>query len=157
MKVFPSLWFEKDVEAAVACYVSLVPNSRIERTMRMPADSPSGPAGSVIIVEFTLAGTHFQAMQAGPLDPFNHAVSFVIACDTQEELDRIWDGLLEGGQAERCGWLRDRWDVAWQIVPSRLEALMQSSDQAAGKRVAEAMLKMVKFDIAALERAARGE
>ena len=157
MAIYPCLWFEKDVEAAIERYVSLIPNSHSEWTGSMPADSPSGPPGSVRIINFTLDGTRFQAMQAGPYDPFNHAISIVFECETQDQLDRIWDGLIEGGKTEQCGWLRDRWGLSWQIVPKRLGELMASADPAAGKRVAEAMMKMVKMDIATLERAATGE
>lgn len=155
-KVVPFLWFEKEAEEAARFYVSLLPNSRVERIDSMPADSPSGPAGSVQIVEFTLAGTQFMAMNAGPLDPFNHAVSFMIHCDTQEEIDRLWAAFSEGGHVEQCGWVRDRWGVAWQIVPAMLQELMRHPDRARGKRAAEAMLKMVKLDIGALKRAFEG-
>jgi predicted 3-demethylubiquinone-9 3-methyltransferase (glyoxalase superfamily) len=158
MQVFTHLWFEKDAEAAVRRYVSLLPDSRIERVVTMPADSPSGPPGSVTVIDFTLAGARYQAMEAGPLDPFNHAISLVAECETQAEIDRIWEALLaDGGSTEQCGWLRDRWGVAWQIVPRILGDYMSGTDRARGKRVAEAMLKMVKLDIAALERAAQGE
>ena len=158
MQVFTHLWFEKDAEAAVRRYVSLLPNSRIDRIATMPSDSPSGPAGSVVVIDFMLAGARYQAMQAGPLDPFNHAISIVAECETQAEIDALWDGLLaDGGSTEQCGWLRDRWGVAWQILPRILDQYMGDTDRARGKRVADAMLKMVKLDIAALERAAQGE
>ncbi|HEU4955030.1 MAG TPA: VOC family protein, partial [Gemmatimonadales bacterium] len=119
--------------------------------------SPSGPAGSVKIVEFTLLGQPFQAFSAGPLDQFNHAISFVVNCDTQEEIDRYWDALLKGGTPEQCGWLKDRYGLSWQIVPEVLATLMTDPDREKAKRVGEAMLKMVKLDIAELERAAAGE
>ena len=145
-------------EEAAAFYVSLLPDSRIESISEMPADSPSGPVGAVQIVEFTLAGQQFMAMNAGPLDPFNHAISFVIDCEDQAEIDRLWDALSEGGEVEQCGWLKDRWGVSWQIVPSVvLGDMMKDTDKARGKRVAEAMLEMVKLDIAGLEAAYRGE
>jgi predicted 3-demethylubiquinone-9 3-methyltransferase (glyoxalase superfamily) len=156
-KIIPSLWFADRVEEAVALYVSLLPDSRIDSRTALPAESPSGPAGSVIVIEFTLAGQQFMAMQAGPLDPFNHAISFTIDCKTQEEIDRLWDKLGEGGQIEQCGWLRDRYGVAWQIVPTILGQYMKDKDRKKAARVAEAMLKMVKLDIAGLERAWRGE
>jgi predicted 3-demethylubiquinone-9 3-methyltransferase (glyoxalase superfamily) len=122
----------------------------------MPADSPAGPAGSVQVVEFTLEGQPFLAINAGPLDPFNHAISFVINCDDQAEVDRLWDALSEGGSTEQCGWLKDRYGVSWQIVPRVLSEMMKDRDQARGRRVAEAMLKMVKLDIRKLQEAYDG-
>lgn len=156
-KITPHLWFAEKAEEAAAFYVSLLPDSRIESISEMPADSPSGPVGAVQIVEFTLAGQQFMAMNAGPLDPFNHAISFVIDCEDQAEIDRLWDALSEGGEVEQCGWLKDRWGVSWQIVPSVLGDMMKDTDKARGKRVAEAMLGMVKLDIAGLEAAYRDE
>lgn len=150
------LWFADHAREAVAFYVAVVPNSAIERSTTMPADSPSGPAGSVEVIEFTLGGQSFTAIQAGPLDPFNHSFSIMVECDDQAEVDRIWAALLDGGQAEQCGWLRDRYGLSWQIVPRRLNELMADPDRAKAKRVAQAMLGMIKLDIAALERAAAG-
>lgn len=150
------LWFADRAREAVALYTSVVPNSSIENSATMPADSPSGPAGSVEIIDFTLAGQRFTALQAGPLDPFNHSFSIMVECADQAEVDRIWDALLDGGQAEQCGWLRDRYGLSWQIVPRRLNELMADPDRAKAKRVAEAMLGMIKLDLAALERAAAG-
>jgi predicted 3-demethylubiquinone-9 3-methyltransferase (glyoxalase superfamily) len=118
--------------------------------------TPSGPAGSVAVVEFTLFGQAFMAISAGPLDPFNHAVSFMVNCADQVEIDRYWSALLDGGAPEQCGWLRDRYGLSWQIVPNVLGNMMTDPDRAKAKRVTEAMLKMVKFDIAALERAYAG-
>ena len=117
----------------------------------MPSDSPSGPAGSVKVVDFELFGQPFTAMSAGPLDPFNHAVSFVVSCDDQAELDRYWNALRDGGSVEQCGWLRDRFGVSWQIVPTVLADMMAHPDRGSAKRASDAMLKMVKIDIAALE------
>ena len=154
--IIPHLWYAEKAEEAAAFYVSLLPASRIDGVTLLPADSPSGPAGSVKVVEFTLAGRPFMAITAGPLDPFNHAVSFVIACDTQEEIDRLWDALLEGGAAEQCGWLKDRYGLSWQIVPAVLGKMMKDGDRVRAARVAEAMLSMVKLDIAGLEKAYRG-
>src|SRR5690606_12102785 len=121
-----------------------------------PVDTPSGPAGSVKVVDFTLLGQRFQAISAGPLDPFNHAISLVVLCDDQAELDRYWNALLEGGTAEACGWLRDRYGVCWQIVPAEFDDMMVDPDRDRARRVAEAMLKMVKLDIAALRAAYEG-
>ena len=156
-KVIPHLWFPEKAEEAAAFYVSLLPDSRVDSINSMPADSPSGPAGSVQVVQFTLAGEQFLAMNAGPFEPFNHAISFVIDCKDQAEVDRLWEALSEGGEVEQCGWLKDRWGVSWQIVPSVLNEMMLDKDEARGKRVAEAMLQMVKLDIAGLEAAYRGE
>jgi predicted 3-demethylubiquinone-9 3-methyltransferase (glyoxalase superfamily) len=153
----PFLWFEKEAEEAANFYVSLLPDSRIDRVTALPADSPSGPAGSVKIVEFTLNGQPWRAMAAGRHDAFNHAVSFMIECETQAEVDRLWDAILKnGGKEQACGWILDRWGVAWQITPSVIFRMYESPDQAAAKRAAEAMLTMVKLDIAALQKAFDG-
>jgi len=155
-KVVPFLWFAKDAEEAVRFYVSLIPNSSLDNVWALPADTPSGPPGSVKVVEFTLGGVQFNAMQAGPMDTFNHAVSFVINCDDQAEVDRLWDALGQGGSYEACGWLKDKYGVSWQIVPIELFQMMKDKDQARVKRVAEAMLKMVKLDVAAFRKAFEG-
>jgi len=156
-KISPFLWYAKEAEEAAAFYTSIFPDSRITRVTALPSDSPSGPAGSVKVVEFELFGQSFTAMSAGPLDPFNHAISLVVSCEDQAELDRYWDGLLAGGgKPEECGWLRDRYGLAWQIVPARFGEMMADPDRARAKRVTDAMLKMVKFDIAALETAYAG-
>jgi len=153
-KITPHLWYTRDADEAARFYASVFPDSRVQRVTALPVESPSGPPGSVKIVEFSLFGQPFMAMSAGPLDPFNHAVSFVVSCDSQEEIDRYWNALLEGGQAEQCGWLKDRYGLCWQIVPRRLGELMTDADPARSRRTAAAMMKMVKFDIAALEAAA---
>ena len=154
MKVTQHLWFEKDMEAAIRFYTSLIPGSAVHWISPLPADTPSGPAGSVRLAGFSLGDQSYQAIEAGPLDPFNHSFSIMVTCDTQAEIDRLWDALKEGGSVEQCGWLRDRWGLSWQIVPKQLGELM--GDPAKAKRVTEAMLKMVKFDIAGLEAAAEG-
>jgi predicted 3-demethylubiquinone-9 3-methyltransferase (glyoxalase superfamily) len=155
--ITPSLWYSREAEEAAKFYAAIFPNSRVDRVTALAADSPSGPAGSVKIVEFTLLGQPFQAFSAGPLDQFNHAISFVVNCDTQEEIERYWDALLKGGTPEQCGWLKDRYGLSWQIVPKQLAKLMTDPDREKAKRAGEAMLKMVKLDIAELERAAAGE
>ena len=156
-KISPFLWYAKEAEEAAAFYTSIFPDSRVTRVTAMPSESPSGPAGSVKIVEFELFGQSFTAMSAGPLDPFNHAISLLVTCEDQAEIDRYWDGLLAGGgKPEECGWLRDRYGLAWQIVPARFGEMMADRDRARAKRVTDAMLKMVKFDIAALEAAYAG-
>ena len=156
-KIVPHLWFPDQVEEAARFYVGIFPQSRLESVTAIPADTPSGPAGSVKVVEFTLAGQPFLAIGAGPLDPFNHAISLLVTCEDQAEIDRYWDGLLAGGgKPEEGGWLRDRYGLAWQIVPARFGEMMADPDRARAKRVTDAMLKMVKFDIAALEAAYSG-
>jgi predicted 3-demethylubiquinone-9 3-methyltransferase (glyoxalase superfamily) len=153
-KIVPHLWFTDKAEEAAAFYVSLFPESHVDSVTAMPIETPSGPPGSVKIVEFTLAGQQFTAISAGPLDPFNHAISFIVNCEDQAEIDRMWDGLLSGGGApEQCGWLRDRYGVYWQVVPAGFGEMARDPDQARVKRVMEATLKMVKFDIAELQRA----
>jgi predicted 3-demethylubiquinone-9 3-methyltransferase (glyoxalase superfamily) len=156
-KVTQSLWFARDMEAALRFYTSLIPGSSIHWTFVFPADTPSGPAGSVKLAAFTLGDQRYMAMEAGPLDPFNHSFSITVECEDQREIDRLWDTLREGGAEEACGWLKDRWGLSWQIVPKRLGELIRDPDPAKAKRVAEAMLKMIKLDLAALEAAARGE
>jgi predicted 3-demethylubiquinone-9 3-methyltransferase (glyoxalase superfamily) len=152
-KIVPHLWFaDKAVEAA-NFYVSLFPDSRVDSVTPIPADTPSGPAGSVPVVEFTLAGQQFMAMGAGPLDPFNHAISFMVNCADQAEVDRLWDALSAGGTIEQCGWLRDRYGLSWQIVPTVLGEMMKDPDRGRARRVMEAMLQMKKLDIARLEQA----
>jgi predicted 3-demethylubiquinone-9 3-methyltransferase (glyoxalase superfamily) len=155
-KITPCLWYSEKAEEAARLYVSLVPDSLIDSVTTLPADTPSGPAGSVKVVEFTLAGQSFTAMDAGPLDPFNHAISLMVNCADQAEVDRIWNALCEGGAPERCGWLKDRYGVSWQIVPKALGEMMKDKDRTRARRVAEAMLKMVKLDIAGLRRAYDG-
>jgi predicted 3-demethylubiquinone-9 3-methyltransferase (glyoxalase superfamily) len=156
-KITPFLWYTKEAEEAAEFYAAIFPNSRVKRVVAMPSESPSGPPGSVKVVDFELFGQEFTAMSAGPLDPFNHAVSFVVSCDDQAEVDRYWDALRDGGAVEQCGWLRDRFGVSWQIVPTMLNELMADVDRARAKRVSDAMLKMVKIDVALLEKAAAGK
>jgi len=155
-KIVPFLWYSKEAEEAAAFYTSIFPNSRVTRVSALPSESPSGPPGSVKIVEFTLFGQSFTAMTAGQLDPFNHAVSFVVNCEDQAEVDRYWNALLQGGSAEACGWLKDRFGVSWQITPTILGEMIASTDRAKAKRAADAMLKMVKIDIGALKAAFEG-
>lgn len=153
-RMMPSLWYAKDAEAAARHYVATIPDSRIDRVWTMQAASPSGPPGSVKIVEFTIAGTPVTAMEAAnPPGHFDESVSLTVEVGTQSELDRIWDGLLDGGQPQACGWLIDRWGLRWQIVPQGLNDMMADLDTAAAARTAQAMMSMVKFDIAALKAA----
>ena len=153
-KVIPCLWFDGDAEEAARFYVSLLPNSRIDRVTKSPADTPGGPAGTVLTVEFTLAGTPYFGLNGGRPRPFTEAVSFQIYCDDQPEIDRLWAALAEGGGEVACGWIKDRWGLSWQIVPTRMIELLNDPDPARARRVQEAMMRMVKLDIAALECAA---
>ncbi len=152
----PFLWYSEKAEEAARFYCSVIPNSSFTSATDMPAESPGGPSGSVKIVEFVLAGVPFMAMGTKQMDPFNHAISLMVEVDTQEELDRIWNALLDGGAPEACGWLKDRYGVSWQITPRRLNEMMRDPDRAAAKRAAEAMMTMVKLDIAELEKAFGG-
>lgn len=152
-RIFPHLWFAGAADEAAAFYASIFPDSRVDRVTPLMAESPSGPPGSVKVVDFTLLGQRFQAITAGPHHEFNDAISIVVECRDQQELDRYWDALLEGGTPQACGWLIDRYGVRWQIVPEVLETMMRDADPERTRRVAEAFLQMVKFDIAALEAA----
>jgi len=156
MKVTQHLWFEKDMEAAIRFYTSLIAGSSVGWISPLAADTPSGPAGSVRLSGFTLGDQRYMAIEAGPLDPFNHSFSIMVECDSQAEIDRLWNALSDGGSVEQCGWLRDRWGLCWQINAKRLGELMGDPDPAKVQRVTAAMLKMVKIDIAALEAAANG-
>lgn len=155
-KITPHLWYAKEAEEAARFYASVFPDSRVDRVTTLPSDTPGGPAGSVKVVEFTLCGEPFLAMSAGPLDPFNHAISLSVACDEQHEIDRYWDALLAGGSVEACGWLKDRYGLSWQIVPAKLVEWIGDRDRERARRVTDAMLEMVKLDIAALEAAYEG-
>ncbi len=156
-RIFPFLWYTKDAEEAARLYASLFPDSHVDHVSAMLSDSPSGPGGSVKVVDFTLFGQRFQAMSAGPHHDFNDAISLVVTCADQAELDRYWDGLLEGGgKAQACGWLIDRFGVRWQIIPAKLGELMSDPDRTRSRRVSDALMKMVKIDLATLEEAHRG-
>jgi len=153
-KINTFLWYATQAEEAARFYTSIFPDSRVNGVWALPAESPSGPAGSVKVVEFTLFGQPFQAMTAGPHHEFNDAISIVVTCEDQAELDRYWNALLQGGGKEQaCGWLTDKFGLRWQIIPRVLEELMRTDDTTRGKRVAEAMLNMVKLDIATLKKA----
>ena len=156
-KITPFLWYAKEAEEAALFYTSIFPDSRITRISTLPSESPSGPPESVKVVEFALFGQSFAAMSAGRMEPFNHAISLVVDCDDQPEVDRYWNALLQGGSAEQCGWLKDRFGLSWQIVPKVLGELMSDPDKTKAKRAAEAMMKMVKLDIAALKAAHSGQ
>ncbi len=153
-KVVQHLWFAKDMAEAVRFYTTLIPGSSMDWLGTLPVDTPSGPSGSVRIVEFTLGGQAYRAIEAGPLDTFNHSFSIVVECDNQDEIDELWQQLGDGGTYERCGWLRDRWGLHWQIVPKQLGVWMRQGTLEQSQRVCEAMLAMIKLDLAALEAAA---
>ena len=155
-KIYPFFWYAKEAEEAAKFYASVFPNSRVDRVVTMQSGSPSGPPGSVKVVDFTLFGQKFQAMTAGPHHDFNDAISMVVECDDQAELDRYWSALLSnGGQPQACGWLIDRFGLRWQIVPAVLVKMMADPDPVRSKRVSDAMLQMIKLDIAELEKAYR--
>jgi predicted 3-demethylubiquinone-9 3-methyltransferase (glyoxalase superfamily) len=156
-KIFTHLWYARDAERAAQFYASIFPDSRIDGVWALPTDSPSGPAGSVKIVDFTLLGQRFQAITAGPHHEFNDAISIVVHCENQGQLDVYWNALLKnGGKEQACGWLIDQFGLRWQIVPSGLDEMLRDKDQERAKRVSDAMLKMIKLDIAALEKAFAG-
>ena len=156
-KISPCLWFDGEAEEAANFYVSLLPDSRIEKIQRNTVDSRSGKAGSVLVVEFTLAGQRFMALNGGIRFEYTHAVSFKIDCADQAEVDRYWDALAEGGSVERCGWLKDRYGVSWQIVPIALVQYLGGPDPAGARRAMQAMMGMVKLDIAGLKKAYEGK
>lgn len=155
-RVFPCLWFNGNAEEAVSFYVSLVPNSRVLSVVRY-GDSGPGKPGSVMTVIFELDGRRFMALNGGVDFPFSEATSIVVTCDTQAEIDRIWDRLADGGRPQQCGWIKDRYGLPWQIVPSTIERLLTEGGPAAANRVMAAVMKMVKLDIAAMEKAFIGE
>jgi predicted 3-demethylubiquinone-9 3-methyltransferase (glyoxalase superfamily) len=156
-KIVTFLWYAKEADAAARFYASVFPDSRVDSVTPMNADSPSGPAGSVVVVNFTLLGQRFMAMTAGPHHEFNDAISLMVNCTSQVEIDRYWNAILQnGGKEQACGWITDKWGVRWQIVPTVLGEMMSSPERTKARRVAEEMMKQVKFDIAKLEAAFEG-
>jgi predicted 3-demethylubiquinone-9 3-methyltransferase (glyoxalase superfamily) len=157
-KIVPHLWYAREAAEAARFYASVFPDSRVDRVTALPADSPSGPAGSVDVVEFTLFGQRFMAISAGPHDSFNDAISFLVNCTSQAEIDRYWNALLDhGGNPQACGWIIDRYGVRWQIVPATLGEMMTDKDRAKARRVAQEFLSQVKIDVSRLEEAFRGK
>lgn len=157
-KVYPCLWFDGRAEEAAEFYTGLVPDSHVDRVWRSPADTPSGPAGMVLTVDFTLAGQQFQGLNGGPDFQFNESVSFVIECEDQAEVDRLWEALsADGGEPGPCGWVKDRYGLSWQIVPKAMTDMLESEDADAARRAMEAMLQMSKLDVEELRRAFDGE
>lgn len=156
-KITPCLWFEGNAEEAVSFYTSIFPESSIQRVHRARLDTPGSKEGDVLFIEFTLAGQSYQALNGGPHEMFNDAISLSVDCADQAEVDRYWAALIAGGgRPVQCGWLKDKYGLSWQIVPRRLLELLSDPDAAKGKRVMEAMMKMVRLDVAAIEAAAAG-
>ncbi len=159
-KICPFLWFDTQAEEAAIFYTSIFDDSRINRISRYGSagrETHGKQAGSVMIVEFELEGQTFVALNGGPHHKFNEAVSFQVSCDTQDEIDRFWSKLCAGGEESRCGWLKDKYGVSWQIVPSALPTMLTGSDGTKSERVMDALMKMKKFDVAALQRAYSGQ
>ena len=148
-KITPFLWFDNQAEEAVDFYVSIFPNSRIDSVARYGADGP-GPEGSVMTIAFQLDGQDFVALNGGPVFTFTPAISFYVSCRTQEEVDDLWGKLSAGGAEEQCGWLKDRYGVSWQIVPTALIEMLNNPDPEKARRVMNAMLQMRKIEIADL-------
>lgn len=151
-KITPFLWFDTQAEDAAKFYVSVFPNSRIDKIARY-GDAGPGPKGSVMTVSFSLNGQEFAALNGGPQFKFSPATAFIINCETQAEVDHYWDHLSAGGQVQQCGWLTDRFGFSWNVVPTVLPELLNGADAARSQRVMQAMLKMIKLDIEALQRA----
>jgi predicted 3-demethylubiquinone-9 3-methyltransferase (glyoxalase superfamily) len=157
-KIAPCLWFdESKAEEAARFYTSIFPNSRVDNVFRSPADTPSGPAGAVLTVDFTLDGQRFIGLNGGPDFTFNEAISFSIDCQDQAEVDRYWEALAQGGgEHSVCGWLKDRFGVSWQVVPRQLNEYLQGADGEGARRAMEAMLQMQKLDVEKLREAYEG-
>jgi predicted 3-demethylubiquinone-9 3-methyltransferase (glyoxalase superfamily) len=156
-KITPCLWFAGEALEAAQFYTSVFPDSSIAHVHHARAETPGTTEGSVLMVMFTLAGQNYQALNGGPHDRFNDAISLSVTCEDQAEIDRLWDGLTaDGGRPVKCGWLKDKYGLSWQIVPRQMGQLMSDPDPAKGKRVMQAMLRMVKIDIAALQAARDG-
>ena len=154
-KITPFLWFDGKAEEAAKFYTSIFKNSKITGVARYPEGTP-GQAGTVMTVSFELHGQRFLALNGGPQFKFNESISFVVNCETQQEIDELWEKLSAGGQKVQCGWLKDKYGVSWQVVPTVLGKLFQDKDGAKTKRVGEAMMHMKKLDIATLQRAYAG-
>lgn len=154
----PCLWFDGQAEEAVRFYVSLLPCSRIDAVVPAPKGTPGRAEGEALMIDFTLRGQPYSALNGGPQYAFTPAVSIIVPCETQAEVDRLWDALLsDGGEEVACGWVRDRYGLSWQIVPERLLEMLKSTDVESRQRAFEAMTRMVKLDIAALEAAWNGQ
>ena len=155
-KITPFLWFDNQAEKAMNFYVSIFKNSKTLSCTRY-GDAGPGPKGTVIVASFELDGQEFMALNGGPRFKFTEAVSFVVSCETQAEIDEMWAKLSAGGEESQCGWLKDKFGLSWQVVPPILSKLMQDKDPQKSNRVMQAMLQMKKIDIATLQRAYDGE
>lgn len=157
-KITTCIWSNHTAEEQAAFYVTLLPDGRVTRTERTPTDTPSQPAGDVIVVMFELGGNDYVLLNGGPMFPQTEAVSFMINTADQAETDRIWNAIVGNGGAEsQCGWCKDKWGVNWQVTPRRLlELVYGNADPASAKRAMDAMMTMKKIDIAAIEAAAKG-
>ena len=156
-KISTYLWFDNNAEEAVTFYTSLFPGSKVTSVVRWPEGGP-GPAGQVLNMVFELAGRQFMALNGGPRHAFTPAISLFVSCENQAEVDMFWAKLLaHGGREDQCGWLQDRFGLSWQIIPTALMTLLSEPDRAKSARVMQAMMGMRKIDVAALERAHRGE
>lgn len=155
-KIAPCLWFDGEAEQAATFYTSLLPDSRINHVQRNPGARPAGESGAVLVVYFTLAGQRFLALNGGQRFEYTNAVSLYIDCDDQAEVDRLWEALGAGGAPLACGWLKDRYGVPWQIIPRAVPDMLADPDPAKAARAFEAMMQMVKIDVAALQRAYDG-
>jgi predicted 3-demethylubiquinone-9 3-methyltransferase (glyoxalase superfamily) len=154
-KITPCLWFDGNAEEAVRFYTSVFAQSSVDQVQRSTIDYPGGKAGAVLIIKFTLAGQSYLALNGGPSEKFNNAISLSVDCADQAEVDHYWAALTAGGGSPvQCGWLKDKYGLSWQIVPRRLPELLSDPDTAKAKRVMEAMIQMVKIDVAAIEAAA---
>ncbi len=151
-KITPFLWFNDKAEEAMNFYVSIFKNSKVGTVTRY-GDAGPGPKGSVMSATFQLAGQDFYALNGGPQFTFTPAISFFVNCETQQEVDELWDKLSEGGRKDRCGWLQDKYGLSWQIIPTTLSAMLRDKDPAKANRVMQAMLQMSKIDIARLRQA----
>jgi predicted 3-demethylubiquinone-9 3-methyltransferase (glyoxalase superfamily) len=154
--ITPCLWFDGRAEEAARFYAGLIPDSRVDSVNPSPIDTPSGPSGSVLTVEFTLLGRPFLGLNGGPQFPFTEAVSLVLPCDSQDEIDRYWTALCEGGQPGVCGWLKDRYGLSWQVAPRTVFDMLRGPDQTRAGRVLGAVMTMTKLDFAAIRRAYDG-
>ena len=154
-KITPCLWFDGKAEEAMNFYVSIFKSSKVGSVSRY-GDAGPGPKGSVMVATFQLEGQEFMALNGGPQGTFSPAISFMVNCKTQDEVDELWEKLSDGGQIQQCGWLQDKFGVSWQIVPTALGEMLRDKDPARSKRVMEAMLKMKKLDIEKLRRASEG-
>lgn len=155
-KIIPCLWFDKQAEEAANFYVSLLPDSRVDAVIRAPGDYPSGREGDVLVVEFTLAGSRYTALNGGPHFKFNEALSLQIDCEDQAEVDRLTEALSAVPEVEQCGWVKDRYGLSWQIIPRAMTQFLSDPDEGVRKRTFEAMMNMKRLNVAELERAARG-